>query len=533
VKGPDVNDPSVTPAWRRLVDLSRSVGVIPIRDLIDLKDRQELVVRGPSVWCDFTRQRVDESVIEALIDLSIECQVPEQRAAMFAGERINTTEDRAVGHVALRMPVADDMSINGHNVVPEVHRVLDSMAQFADGVRSGTIRGATGDAFRSVINIGIGGSDLGPAMVYQALRQYSDPNLTMRFVSNVDPTDIAEALSGLDPRTTLFIISSKTFTTSETMANAGVAKEWITNELGAPAVADHMVAVSTNADAIAAFGIKRSFGFWDWVGGRYSLESAIGLSTMISIGPENFHDMLEGSHAMDVHFLTAPSRQNLPLLMGLIGVWNRNFLKIPTVALLPYSQPLSRFPAYLQQLIMESNGKSVRSDGESISYETSAVYWGEPGTNGQHSFFQLLHQGTDSVACDIICMARNAHERGEQHDLLVANALAQAAVLARGRLVSEVPDHSSHKVMPGNRPTTVIWGRELDPRTLGSLVGLYEHAVFVQGAIWGINSFDQWGVELGKVLANTIMSGFSVENPDSLDGSTRESMALYRELRHG
>jgi glucose-6-phosphate isomerase len=532
IKGSQMSDPSMTPAWHELQDLARTVGRVPIRELIDQPNRHSLVKQGPILWCDFTRQRIDDSVLDALINLANECHVPEQRSAMFLGEHINSTEDRAVGHVALRMPTGTQMKIDGADVVPDVHGVLTSMSEFSEGVRSGRIRGVTGKRICSVVNIGIGGSDLGPAMAYRALRSYSDPAITMRFVSNVDPTDIVEALMGLDPESTLVIVSSKTFTTSETMANANVAKQWLIDELGPSCVATHMVAVSTNAAAIESFGIEQSFGFWDWVGGRYSMDSAIGLSTMIAIGEKHFHDLLDGFHAMDVHFQKAPSHQNLPLLMGLINVWNRNFLRIPSVAILPYSHALSRFPAYLQQLTMESNGKSVRVDGTPIDYETSAIFWGEPGTNGQHSFFQLLHQGTDHVACDIICFARNAHEQGDQHDVLIANALAQASVLSRGRLSFEIADESPHKVMPGNRPTTIIWGQELDPRTLGALVSLYEHAVFVQGAIWGINSFDQWGVELGKSVANAIRNGFTSDVDSSLDNSTLNSMDLYRSLRH-
>lgn len=526
-------DPSELSIWSDLDQLARTVGQTSIRSLIAHQDRSGFIVHAAGITMDFARQRVDDQVVHALIELAQACGIPEARASMVDGAHINVTEDRAVGHMALRMPRDGCFVIDGHDVVADVHRELDAMAEFAEGVRHGRILGASGQRFRTIINIGIGGSDLGPAMAYDALREYADPALRLIFVSNVDPTDISRALTECDPATTLVIVSSKTFTTSETMANARAARAWLANGLGEAAIAQHMVAISTNHQAIADFGIERSFGFWDWVGGRYSMDSSIGLSTMIAIGPANFRRMLDGFHAMDVHFLTAPPRQNMPLLMGLIDVWNRNFLRIPTVAVLPYSQALSRFPAYLQQLVMESNGKSVRRDGASVTYDTAAVYWGEPGTNGQHSFFQLLHQGTSEVACQILCFARNGHEIAAHHDLLIANALAQATVLALGRTQDEVPDHSPHKVMPGNRPTTVLWAVQCDPFTLGALIALYEHAVFVQAAIWGINAFDQWGVELGKTVAKTIVDGLDDPANTPVDRVTQASMEFYRQLRNG
>jgi glucose-6-phosphate isomerase len=416
------------------------------------------------------------------------------------------------------------------------------MGSFAESVRSGDWRGATGERITAVVNIGIGGSDLGPAMAYTALRHFSDRTMTFRFVSNVDPTDMSEAVRDLVPATTLFIVASKTFTTLETMSNAQAARDWLVSALGGAAVRRHFVAVSTNADLVSGFGIDPAnmFGFWDWVGGRYSMDSAIGLSTMLAIGADGFRELLDGSHAMDAHFATAPVEENLPLLMGMLAVWNRNFLGIPTTAVLPYSQYLSRFPAYLQQLTMESNGKSVRLDGTPVSYETGGVYWGEPGTNGQHSFYQLLHQGTSTIAADVIVVARTDNPLDGQQDMLVANALAQAAVLARGRTAAEVaadgtPAHLvPHKVMPGNRPVSVLMIDRLDPFTLGALVALYEHSTFVQGAVWGIDSFDQWGVELGKVLATQIaaeLMGSAADLGNHHDSSTAALIARYRARR--
>jgi glucose-6-phosphate isomerase len=460
---------------------------------------------------------------------------------MLSGEHINVTEDRAVLHTALRAPRHAHVTVDGVNVIDEVHTVLDRMAAFARRIRSGEWKGATGRPISTVVNIGIGGSDLGPAMAYGALRAFCTDGLAFRFVSNVDPTDLAEALRDLLPETTLFIVASKTFTTLETMTNAQAARYWVTSTLGGGAVAQHFVAVSTNAERVADFGIdiNNMFGFWDWVGGRYSMMSAIGLSTMIAIGPENFSEMLSGAHDMDQHFATAYPAENIPLIMGLIAVWNRDFLDIPTTAVLPYSQYLSRFPAYLQQLTMESNGKCVRVDGSRVDYNTGAIYWGEPGTNGQHSFYQLLHQGTSTIASDIIIVARSENPQGDQQDMLVANALAQASVLSMGRNADQVLADGTtdalvpHKVMPGNRPVTILSTQRLTPRTLGALIALYEHSTFVQGWIWGIDSFDQWGVELGKKVAMGILHDISVgTSADSnLDAPTQASVAHYLRWR--
>jgi glucose-6-phosphate isomerase len=536
-------DPTGTAAWSRLHALAGTVGAATIRSLIDADDARPAVLsrEAAGVGADFSRQRVDASVVAALLELAQDTDVLELRDAMFLGVHINTTEDRAVLHTALRLPRTAALVVDGVDVVAEVHEVLDRMAAFSDEVRSGSWTGATGQRITDVVNIGIGGSDLGPAMAYVAMQHYRDPAISCHFVSNVDPADIGEVLAALNPATTLFIVASKTFTTLETMTNAAAARAWLVGALGDDAVARHFVAVSTNATEVAGFGIDTShmYGFWDWVGGRYSMDSAIGLSTMIAIGPDGFRQMLDGFHAMDEHFRTAPANENLPLLMGLLSVWNRDFLQVPTTAVLPYSQYLARFPAYLQQLTMESNGKSVRRDGSPVGCDTGGIYWGEPGTNGQHSFYQLLHQGTSTVACDLIVVARTPHDLGTQQDMLVANALAQAAVLSRGRTADEVAADGTagelvaHKVMPGNRPTTVFMIQELTPFTLGALIALYEHSVFVQGAVWGINSFDQWGVELGKKVALSILAdleaGTAVDA--SLDASTRADMQRYLRLR--
>ena len=498
-----------------------------------------MTVSAAGVHLDLSRQRIDHDVLTALQALAAEQRVLEHRDAMLAGAHVNATEDRSVLHTALRLPPGAHLAVDGHDVASDVHEVLTRMAAWSDAVRSGEWRGATGQRITDIVNIGIGGSDLGPAMAYLALRHYSDRALTCHFVSNVDPTDLTEVLRPLDPATTLFIIASKTFTTQETMTNAAAARDWLVAAHGESAVSRHFVAVSTSADLVAAFGIDPAnmFGFWDWVGGRYSMEAAIGLSTMVAIGPTEYRSMLDGFHAMDVHFATAEPSSNLPLLMGLVAVWNRDFLGIATTAVLPYSQYLSRFPAYLQQLTMESNGKSVRMDGSPVACETGAIFWGEPGTNGQHSFYQLLHQGTSTVACDVVVVAHTPNALGRQQDMLVANALAQASVLARGRTADEVradgtpADLVEHKVMPGNRPTSVIMVRELDPYTLGALVALYEHSVFVQGAVWGINSFDQWGVELGKKVALGILSAIeTAAGADELDSATAHSVSQYLNL---
>jgi len=539
---PDVGaDPARTAAWQRLADMAPRARDLHLRHIF----AQE-VDRGPA-WtveaaglrADFSKQRVTREVMAALLDLADEQGVLERRDAMFAGARINRTEDRSVLHTALRLPPGAELHVEGTDVAADVHAVLDRMAAFSHAVRSGEWTGATGSRIRNVVNIGIGGSDLGPAMAYLALQYYSDRDMAFRFVSNVDPTDITEALRGLEPEQTLFIVASKTFGTQETLTNAQAARQWLVDSLGEASVARHFVAVSTNAERVAAFGIDTAnmFGFWDWVGGRYSMDSAIGLSTMIAVGPERYREMLSGFHAMDQHFRLAEPAVNMPLLMGLIAVWNRNFLDIPTNAVLPYAQFLARFPAYLQQLTMESNGKSVRLDGARVDYNTGAVYWGEPGTNGQHSFYQLLHQGTEIVSSDFILFAQALEPVFDMQDLLAAHALAQAAVLAFGRTAEEVredgtPEHLvPHKVMPGNRPSTFILAARLDPHALGALIALYEHSVFVQGAVWGIDSFDQWGVELGKSMANAILPDLQdADRPLDRDSSTDSLIRAYQAM---
>ncbi len=537
----DVIDPSTTAAWQELGVLASSLRDTTIRSLIDTDPSREdyLSASGARVHLDLSRQRVTVDVLAALVRLADQTGVWDRRDLMMSGGHINPTEDRAVLHTALRRPSGDELVVDGVDVLADVHDVLDRMGRFAEAVRSGSWTGATGQRIRSVINIGIGGSDLGPAMAEIALRAFAAEDIDFHFVSNVDPTDISTALTACEPATTLVIVASKTFTTLETMTNAAAARSWLVNSLGEAAVPRHFVAVSTNAEKVTEFGIDTDnmFGFWDWVGGRYSMDSSVGLSTMIAIGRDGFADMLRGFHAMDEHFRTAPAHVNLPVLMGLTAVWNRDFLTIPTTAVLPYSQYLSRFPAYLQQLTMESNGKSVRADGAPVSYETGAIYWGEPGTNGQHSFYQLLHQGTSTVASDIIVVARSENPRGDQQDMLVANALAQASVLARGRTAEEVaadgtpPALVPHKVIPGNRPVSVLMVDRLDPFVLGSLVALYEHSVFVQGAIWGIDSFDQWGVELGKKVAMGILDAMEEHRDGGFDPATDASLRLYRRLR--
>ncbi|MDQ5973815.1 MAG: glucose-6-phosphate isomerase [Actinomycetota bacterium] len=537
------DDPTRTTAWADLSAHAERLQGTTIRSLVDADpDRPaSLGLSAADVHLDASRQRVTGAVLESLLALARERGVMERRDAMLSGAHINVTEDRAVLHTALRQPAGSSLTVDGQDVAADVQEVLSRMSDFAESVRSGEWQGATGRRITAVVNVGIGGSDLGPAMAYTALRHFSDRGITFRFVSNVDPTDMSEAIRDLDPARTLFIVASKTFTTLETMTNAHAARAWLVAALGDAAVSRHFVAVSTNAQKVEEFGIDTAnmFGFWDWVGGRYSMDSAIGLSTMIAIGAKGFAELLAGFHAMDDHFATAPAEQNVPLLMGLLAVWNRNFLDIQTTAVLPYSQYLARFPAYLQQLTMESNGKSVRLDGARVDYDTGAIFWGEPGTNGQHSFYQLLHQGTSTVSCDIIVVARTDNPLTDQQDMLVANALAQASVLAMGRTAEEVaadgtpPDLVEHKVMPGNRPVTVITVERLTPFSLGSLIALYEHSVFVQGAIWGIDSFDQWGVELGKKVAMGILGDLragSAADP-SLDTPTRASMELYLSLR--
>lgn len=534
-------NPTSTEAWTALSLAANDLRERSLREIFAHEPGRgpSWTLEGAGLRVDFSKQRLTRQVMDQLLDLASECGVLARRDAMFAGEHINVTEDRAVLHTALRLPEGATHIVDGVDVSAEVHAVLDRMANFSERVRNGTWLGASGRRIRNVINIGIGGSDLGPAMAYLALRYYSDRDMTFRFVSNVDPTDISEAIRDLDPAETLFIVASKTFGTQETLTNARAARDWVVAALGEGAVEKHFVAVSTNAERVAAFGIdtENMFGFWDWVGGRYSMDSAIGLSTMIAIGPGQFRDMLSGFHAMDSHFRHADPAVNIPLHMGLIAVWNRDFLNIPTNAVLPYAQFLARFPAYLQQLTMESNGKSVRLDGARVDYNTGAIYWGEPGTNGQHSFYQLLHQGTQIVSCDFILFAQALEPVFDMQDMLAANALAQAAVLAFGRTEEEViaegvPEAlAPHKVMPGNRPSTFILAARLDPHALGALIALYEHSVFVQGAVWGIDSFDQWGVELGKAMANAILPDLQdADRPLDRDSSTDALIRAYQAM---
>jgi glucose-6-phosphate isomerase len=490
---------------------------------------------------DFSKNRIDEATMHSLLELAEVSGLRDRIQAMFRGEHINVSEDRAVLHTALRLPRDTDLVVDGVDVVAAVHDVLDRMGVFATGVREGTWVGHTGERIRNVINIGIGGSDLGPVMAYEALRHYSDRDLIFRFVSNVDPADLIEATRGLEPAETLFIVASKTFSTLETMTNASSARDWIVEALGPDSVARHFVAVSTNTELVEAFGIDTDhmFGFWDWVGGRYSMDSAIGLSTMIAIGPGRFREMLDGFHAMDTHFRTAELGSNLPVIMGMLAVWYRCFFGAQTMGVMPYSQYLKRFPAYLQQLTMESNGKHVRLDGSPVDSDTGAIFWGEPGTNGQHSFYQLIHQGTTLIPIDLIGFAKPLDPLGDHHDLLSSNVFAQARALAFGKTADEVraegtPDHLvAHRVMEGNRPTNVILAETLNPYRLGTLIALYEHSVFTQGTIWGIDSFDQWGVELGKTLAREIAPNLiASEDPDlAYDQSTNSLIRHYRRLK--
>ena len=543
---PPAIDPTSTPAWLALTQHTQRFAAVTVRELLG-QPRDHLRLQAAGIGFDYSRQRVDDQAVGLLVQLARETGVEALREAMFEGEHINVTEDRAVLHTALRLPLSASLDVDGQDVVADVHEVLQRMADFAQEVRTGEWRGATGERITEIVNIGIGGSDLGPAMAYRALAQHVQPGLRCHFVSNVDPADVLRVLQDLDPERTLVIVASKTFTTAETMTNAHVAREWLVARLGEQGVPRHFVAVSTNAEAVQDFGIDPAnmFGFWDWVGGRYSMDSAIGLSTMIAIGPVGFRALLDGFHAMDEHFRTAPLEANAPVMMGLLAVWNRDFLGIPTTAVLPYSQDLARFPAYLQQLTMESNGKRVRRDGTPVDYPTGGVYWGEPGTGGQHSFYQLLHQGTDDVACDIIVSALPTIERtpavDDQHDMLVANALAQASVLSVGRTAQEVRESGvpeeliEHKVMPGNRPVSLLMLPEVSPFTLGALIAAYEHSVFVQGAVWQINSFDQWGVELGKNVALGILADIEAGRSEdaSLDPATRASVSDYLAQRGG
>jgi len=530
--------------WQALERHHAEIGERHLREFFaaDPRRGERLTAEHVGIYLDYSKNRVTDETMRLLVELAEESGVPQRRDAMFRGEHINVSENRAVLHVALRMPKTATLVVDGQDVVREVHDVLDQMRVFADRIRSGDWKGYTGKRIRNVINVGIGGSDLGPVMAYEALRYYSDRGLTFRFVSNVDSTDFVEATRDLQADETLFIISSKTFGTLETLTNATSARDWVVGTLGSEdAVARHFVAVSTNAEKVAAFGIDTAnmFGFWDWVGGRYSMDSAIGLSTMIAIGPDNFDQMLAGFHAMDEHFRTAPLAQNLPVLLGLLCVWYGEFFDAQTVGVMPYDQYLKRFPAYLQQLTMESNGKHVTLTGQEVDYQTGAVFWGEPGTNGQHSFYQLLHQGTKLIPVDLIGFGQSLNPLRNHHDLLSSNVFAQAQALAFGKTEAEVraegtPEHVvPHRVMPGNRPTNVLLCQKLDPRTLGSLVALYEHSVFTQGAIWQIDSFDQWGVELGKALASQIAPELEAdkEPPLSHDSSTNALIRRYRELK--
>jgi glucose-6-phosphate isomerase len=531
-------------SWKALETHYLEINSRHLRDLFaeDPGRGERLRCEAVGIYLDYSKNRITDETLSLLIELANESGLALHRDAMFAGEHINVSEDRAVLHVALRMPKGTPLVVDGVDVVAQVHAVLDQMTDFANRVRSGEWKGHTGKAIKNIVNIGIGGSDLGPVMAYEALRYYSRRDLTFRFVSNVDSTDFVEAVHDLNADETLFIISSKTFGTLETLTNARSARDWLLESLGdSTAVAKHFVAVSTNEEKVKDFGIDPAnmFGFWDWVGGRYSMDSAIGLSTMLAIGPEGFRELLDGFHAMDVHFTTAPFEENLPVLMGLLAVWNRDFLGCQTVGIMPYEQYLKRLPAYLQQLTMESNGKHVSLDGTSIDYQTGAIYWGEPGTNGQHSFYQLIHQGTTVVPVDLIGFAKSLNPLGEHHDILSSNVFAQAQALAFGKTEEEVraegtsDDVIAHRVMEGNRPTNVLLAEILTPRLLGSLIALYEHSVFTQGTIWGVDSFDQWGVELGKVLSVAIIPELdSSAEPDlKHDSSTNSLITLYRSLK--
>jgi glucose-6-phosphate isomerase len=536
---------SAAVAWSKLKSHYKTISRLHLRQLFekDPKRGERMAIDAVGLYLDYSKNRITDQTIKHLIQLAEQSGLRERIDAMFRGEKINLTENRAVLHVALRAPRDASIMVDGKNVVPDVHAVLDKMADFADRVRSGMWKGHTGKRIRNVINIGIGGSDLGPVMAYEALRHYSQRDLTFRFVSNVDGTDSAEAVHDLDPAETLFIVSSKTFTTLETMTNAHTAREWSLAGLGGDekSVARHFVAVSTNAAEVAKFGIDTAnmFGFWDWVGGRYSMDSAIGLSTMVAIGPENFRAMLNGFHEMDKHFRTAPFEKNLPVLMGLLGLWYNDFFGAQTVAVLPYEQYLKRFPAYLQQLTMESNGKHVTLDGKQVTQDTGTIYWGEPGTNGQHSFYQLIHQGTRLIPCDFIAFVKTINPLGSHHDILLANVFAQTEALAFGKTAKQVKAEGTpdwlvpHRVFEGNRPSNTILAEQLDPETLGKLVALYEHSVFTQGVIWNIDSFDQWGVELGKVLAQRIIPELENKTEPKLqhDSSTNTLIRRYRQLK--
>ncbi|WP_027716608.1 glucose-6-phosphate isomerase [Desulfuromonas sp. TF] len=532
------------PAWRALTEHHAAIRERHLRELFaeDPGRGESLAVEAVGLYLDYSKNRITDETLRLLLQLAEASGLRARIDAMFRGEKINITEGRGVLHVALRAPRGATILVDGENVVPGVHAVLDRMSAFVSRVRSGDWRGHTGKRIRNVVNIGIGGSDLGPVMAYEALRHFSDRSMTFRFVSNIDGTDFAEAVLDLDPAETLFIVSSKTFTTLETMTNARTAREWLLRGLRGDekAVARHFVAVSTNAEKVAEFGIDTAnmFEFWDWVGGRYSMDSAIGLSTMLAIGPDHFRALLDGFHQMDEHFRTAPFERNLPVLMGLLSIWYVNFFDAPTIAVLPYEQYLKRFPAYLQQLTMESNGKRVTLDGVEVDYQTSPIYWGEPGTNGQHSFYQLIHQGTRLIPCDFIAFHKSLNPMGRHHDLLLANVFAQSEALAFGRTPEEVRAEGTpdwlvpHRVFTGNRPSNTILAEQLTPEILGKLVALYEHCVYTQGVIWNINPFDQWGVELGKALAQRIIPELESEQEPALDhdGSTNALIRRHRKI---
>ena len=532
-------------AWKALKAHYRDVRELHLRDLFaeDSERGERMAVQAAGIYLDYSKNRVTDETVKLLVQLAEESGLREKIVAMFSGEKINITEKRAVLHVALRAPKGASIIVDGENVVPQVHAVLDKMADFSKRVRNVDWKGSTGKRLRNVVNIGIGGSDLGPVMAYEALKHYSDRAMTFRFVSNIDATDFAEAVQDLDPAETLFIVSSKTFTTLETMTNAQTSRDWLLKGLGGDvkAVAKHFVAVSTNTAKVSEFGIDTAnmFEFWDWVGGRYSMDSAIGLSTMLAVGPDHFRALLDGFHQMDEHFRTAPFERNLPVLMALLAIWYNNFFGAQTFAVLPYEQYLKRFPAYLQQLTMESNGKHVTLDGTEVDYQTSPIYWGEPGTNGQHSFYQLIHQGTKLIPCDFIAFSEPLNPLGRHHDMLMANVFAQAEALAFGRTTEEVREEGTaewlvpHRVFEGNRPSNTLLADRLTPETLGKLVALYEHVVFTQGAIWNIDSFDQWGVELGKVLAQRIVPELENKKEPSLghDSSTNNLIRRYRKGR--
>jgi len=532
------------PAWKALEEHYQKIQNVHLRSLFadDPTRGERFAIEDLGIYFDYSKHRITDETIQLLLQLAEVRGLATHINAMFSGEKINTTENRAVLHTALRAPKGKQILVDGVDVVPDVHEVLDKMAEFSEKVRTGKWLGYTGKRIRNVINIGIGGSDLGPVMAYEALRHYSARDMNFRFVSNVDGTDFEEATHDLDPEETLFIVSSKTFTTLETMTNANTARTWSLQKLGHDeAVARHFVAVSTNAEEVSKFGIDTAnmFGFWDWVGGRYSMDAAIGLSTMLAVGAENFHAMLAGFHEMDEHFRTAPFEKNLPVMMGLLGLWYNNFFGAQTVAVLPYDQYLKRFPAYLQQLTMESNGKHVTVDGEQVNYETGQIFWGEPGTNGQHSFYQMIHQGTKLIPCDFIGFCQTLNPLGNHHDLLMANVFAQSEALAFGKTADEVKAEGTadalvpHRTFEGNRPSSTILAERLTPGMLGKLVALYEHSVFTQGAIWHIDSFDQWGVELGKVLAKRIVPELESQDEPDLkhDSSTNKLIHRYRKLK--